>query len=296
MMAGRLALSAGAGLVAASAVRGDAAALAGRALGWPACASHAHRWGQQAAGSVYHAARCHSGAAASTSGAAGLAGAALAAAQGSGAGLGWREQLRVYKQLSKFRLSALVVSTAAAGFVMGAHALAPCRAAPWSAVLCRSIGPACTAQRKQPLCSLRWDCCATGSGEEVDWRGLAWTSLGTLGCAAAANTLNQVYEAANDALMKRTMRRPLPTGRVTRQHALLFAGAAGVAGVAVLFYKARRCACLPRCTTILSCTAGRLCSSTCRPQTLARVGSVAGWEAHVECCLSSHSPDAECRA
>ena len=71
---------------------------------------------------------------------------------------------------------------------------------------------------------------------------MAWMSLGTFGCAAAANTLNQVYEVANDALMKRTMRRPLPTGRVSRLHALLFAGAAGAAGVAVLYYKARRCA------------------------------------------------------
>ena len=79
---------------------------------------------------------------------------------------------------------------------------------------------------------------APGSGEQVDWGGLAWTALGTFGCAAAANTLNQVYEVANDALMKRTMRRPLPTGRVSRRHALLFAGAAGAAGVAVLYCKA----------------------------------------------------------
>jgi len=99
----------------------------GEALGWPACASHARLWGQQAAGSMCHAARCQSGAAASTSGAAGPAGAALAAAQGGVAGLGWREQLRVYEQLSKFRLSALVVSTAAAGFWMGALAV-PCAA------------------------------------------------------------------------------------------------------------------------------------------------------------------------
>ena len=82
-----------------------------------------------------------------------------------------------------------------------------------------------------------WIC--AGSGEEVDWRGLAWASLGTFGCAAAANTLNQVYEAANDAVMKRTMRRPLPMGRVTARHALGFAGVAGAAGLAVLYYQAR---------------------------------------------------------
>ncbi len=87
-------------------------------------------------------------------------------------------------------------------------------------------------------------------------------SLGTFGCAAAANTLNQVYEVANDALMKRTMRRPLPTGRVSRRHALLFAGAAGAAGVAVLYYKARRCARPPPCSAVLLYSAGRLCRSS----------------------------------
>ena len=54
-----------------------------------------------------------------------------------------------YKQLSKLRLSLLVVSTAAGGYVMG-------------------------------------------SGEQIDWRGLGWTCLGTLGAAASANTFNQV--------------------------------------------------------------------------------------------------------
>ena len=72
----------------------------------------------QLAGAAAHAVRCHSGAAASTSG---VAAAAAAAARMPRTG-GWREQLLVYKQLSKFRLSALVVSTAAAGFVMGAPA------------------------------------------------------------------------------------------------------------------------------------------------------------------------------
>lgn len=31
-----------------------------------------------------------------------------------------------------------------------------------------------------------------GSPEQVDWAGLVWTSLGTMGAASAANTLNQV--------------------------------------------------------------------------------------------------------
>eukprot|EP00191_Tetraselmis_sp_GSL018_P003206 CAMPEP_0177604474 /NCGR_PEP_ID=MMETSP0419_2-20121207/16139_1 /TAXON_ID=582737 /ORGANISM="Tetraselmis sp., Strain GSL018" /LENGTH=354 /DNA_ID=CAMNT_0019098463 /DNA_START=467 /DNA_END=1529 /DNA_ORIENTATION=- len=67
---------------------------------------------------------------------------------------------------------------------------------------------------------------------------MAWTSLGTLGAAACANTLNQVYEAKPDSLMKRTMKRPLPSGRISRPHALAFAAAAGTAGVWVLATKA----------------------------------------------------------
>ena len=82
-----------------------------------ACAEQARSIALQLAGATAHAARCHSGAAASTSGAAAAAAAAHAPRTG-----GWREQLLVYKQLSKFRLSALVVSTAAAGYVMGAPA------------------------------------------------------------------------------------------------------------------------------------------------------------------------------
>lgn len=82
-----------------------------------ACAEQARSIALQLAGATAHAARCHSGAAASTSGVATAAAAASAPRTG-----GWREQLLVYKQLSKFRLSALVVSTAAAGYVTGAPA------------------------------------------------------------------------------------------------------------------------------------------------------------------------------
>ena len=74
----------------------------------------------------------------------------------------------------------------------------------------------------------------TGSGEVIDWVKLGWTSLGTFACAASANTLNQVYEIANDARMERTKWRPLPTGRLSRGHALVFAGVAGSVGIYTL--------------------------------------------------------------
>ena len=78
-----------------------------------------------------------------------------------------------------------------------------------------------------------------GSGEKVDWAGLAWTCAGTFGCAAAANTLNQVYEVATDSLMERTKRRPLPLGLLSRRHALVFAGVMGIGGICILGSKVR---------------------------------------------------------
>lgn len=103
-----------------------------------------------------------------------------------------KAHLRNWKQLSKFRLSLLVASTASAGYVLGSDA-------------------------------------------HVDWGGLALTSLGTFLTAAAANTLNQMYEVSSDALMKRTCNRPLPQGRITQRYALAFALANASAGTALLY-------------------------------------------------------------
>lgn len=75
---------------------------------------------------------------------------------------------------------------------------------------------------------------AAGSGEVIDYAQLAWTSLGTLGAAACANTLNQLYEVSNDARMTRTANRPLPAGRLSLLHARLFALFTGAAGVWIL--------------------------------------------------------------
>eukprot|EP01026_Neomeris_dumetosa_P047390 TRINITY_DN40692_c0_g1_i2.p2 TRINITY_DN40692_c0_g1~~TRINITY_DN40692_c0_g1_i2.p2 ORF type:complete len:263 (-),score=28.39 TRINITY_DN40692_c0_g1_i2:19-807(-) len=74
-----------------------------------------------------------------------------------------------------------------------------------------------------------------GSGDEIRYDKLGWTALGTFGAAACANTLNQVIETKRDALMRRTMKRPLPSGRLSRQHALLFAAAMGVTGISILY-------------------------------------------------------------
>lgn len=73
-----------------------------------------------------------------------------------------------------------------------------------------------------------------GSGSAVDLSALSWTCLGTMMVAASANSLNQVFEINNDAKMKRTSRRPLPSGRITVPHAVGWAASVGIAGTALL--------------------------------------------------------------
>jgi protoheme IX farnesyltransferase len=77
-----------------------------------------------------------------------------------------------------------------------------------------------------------------GSGEVVDWVGLCWTTIGTMLAAASANAFNQIMEVTTDAQMKRTMRRPLPSGRMGMSHAVAFAVTMGVSGVTLLAWKA----------------------------------------------------------
>ena len=121
-----------------------------------------------------------------------------AAVGAAGAEAGWgraaRQLLGDYKQLAKFRLSLLVVSTGAAGYV-------------------------------------------AGSGERVDWAGCGWLCAGTMALSSCANAVNQVLEVKYDGLMKRTLNRPLPRGRISVPHAVGFAAVLGAGGVAVLGLK-----------------------------------------------------------
>ncbi|GAX78193.1 hypothetical protein CEUSTIGMA_g5635.t1 [Chlamydomonas eustigma] len=77
-----------------------------------------------------------------------------------------------------------------------------------------------------------------GSGDSIDYSKLAWTSLGTFGASACANTLNQLYEVSNDSRMTRTCNRPLPTGRLSKAHAGAFALAMGITGITILYEQA----------------------------------------------------------
>ena len=71
-----------------------------------------------------------------------------------------------------------------------------------------------------------------------DAAALWWTLLGTGLASAAAGTLNQWLEVDQDALMRRTSRRPLPSGRLDSDAALAFGLACGAAGVALISAKA----------------------------------------------------------
>ncbi len=65
------------------------------------------------------------------------------------------------------------------------------------------------------------------------WR-IVWTLAGAALCAGGASALNQVLEVKQDALMERTRKRPIPTGRVSERSAQRFGVALCLAGLALL--------------------------------------------------------------
>jgi protoheme IX farnesyltransferase len=66
------------------------------------------------------------------------------------------------------------------------------------------------------------------------WDQLLMLSFGGFLVSGAATTINQVLERDYDRLMKRTMNRPLPTGRVSVQEALLIASVSALMGLSIL--------------------------------------------------------------
>jgi protoheme IX farnesyltransferase len=67
------------------------------------------------------------------------------------------------------------------------------------------------------------------------WR-TVFTLLGTVLVAAAAAVLNEWIERDLDAKMERTAQRPLPTGRVSPDEALLGGALMSAAGLGILYY------------------------------------------------------------
>ena len=52
----------------------------------------------------------------------------------------------------------------------------------------------------------------------------------------SANTINQALEKDTDALMKRTAKRPVASGRMSTKEAYTFAAVAGIAGISIMWY------------------------------------------------------------
>lgn len=96
----------------------------------------------------------------------------------------------IYARLSKFKLTALVVTTAAAGYAM-----AP---VPFDPLM------------------------------------FFVSSLGTGLASCTANSINQYFEVPFDSNMNRTKNRPLVRGQISPLHAVSFALACGISGVALL--------------------------------------------------------------
>jgi protoheme IX farnesyltransferase len=69
---------------------------------------------------------------------------------------------------------------------------------------------------------------------DFPWLAFLQSILGTALVASGASTLNQLIELPYDARMRRTARRPLPSGRMASSHALWFGVALSVLGVAWL--------------------------------------------------------------
>src|SRR5207248_15452 len=68
----------------------------------------------------------------------------------------------------------------------------------------------------------------------ADWGRLVATLIGTALTAGAASVFNQYLERSYDALMPRTVNRPLPAGRVNPLEALLWGVALAVPGLLIL--------------------------------------------------------------
>ena len=69
-----------------------------------------------------------------------------------------------------------------------------------------------------------------------DWTMILLLFIGGLLVTGSANAVNQVVEKDTDALMKRTAKRPIASGRMTQSEGWVFAAISLIAGVAILYY------------------------------------------------------------
>lgn len=75
----------------------------------------------------------------------------------------------------------------------------------------------------------------------IQWSMLSLFCVGAIAITGAANIINQILEKDLDKLMKRTMDRPLPSGRVTIQEAVLWSLFLGIGALLIfsIFFNVR---------------------------------------------------------
>lgn len=69
-----------------------------------------------------------------------------------------------------------------------------------------------------------------------DWKSIALFFVGGMLVSGSANAINQVVEKDTDAMMKRTARRPVASGRMSATEGWVFAVIAGVVGTLMLWH------------------------------------------------------------
>jgi protoheme IX farnesyltransferase len=86
----------------------------------------------------------------------------------------------------------------------------------------------------------------------MDWLRLVHTLMGTVLLASGAAALNQLLEKDHDALMQRTMDRPLPSGRLQTDTVLMFGGACACLGMLYLAFAVNLLTALLGAATLVS--------------------------------------------
>ena len=69
----------------------------------------------------------------------------------------------------------------------------------------------------------------------IDFKILILLSIGGYCMVGASNAFNQIIERVPDAVMKRTMDRPIPTGRISVNVAMAIAVTLTIAGLVILY-------------------------------------------------------------
>lgn len=137
-----------------------------------------------------------------------------------------KEDLELYKTLSKARLSALVVLTAMAGYAMG-----PTEAGVAGEAF-EMFANSLSTGSLQSLSAL--DGPAPTTTNSLTLSVLLPATVGTALCSASAASFNQLIEAPYDAQMARTRSRPVPRRLLSPLHATTFGLISGLTGVGTL--------------------------------------------------------------